>query len=38
VSSSDRFYHWGALLALTDYLEDAKGNDKPEATMPKPAR
>ncbi len=26
VSSSDRFYHWGALLALIDYLE---ANDKP---------
>jgi len=22
VSSSDRFYHWGALLALMDYMED----------------
>jgi hypothetical protein len=26
VSSSDRFYHWGALLALIDYME---GTDKP---------
>ncbi len=26
VSSSDRFYHWGALLALIDYMES---NDKP---------
>jgi hypothetical protein len=26
VSSSDRFYHWGALLALIEYME---ANDKP---------
>lgn len=26
VSSSDRFYHWGALLALMDYME---ANDQP---------
>lgn len=26
VSSSDRFYHWGALLALMEYME---ANDKP---------
>jgi putative isomerase len=29
VSSSDRFYHWGALLALIDYME---ANDKPSST------
>lgn len=28
VSSSDRFYHWGALLALIDYLEST---DKPSS-------
>jgi putative isomerase len=27
VSSSDRFYHWGALLALIDYLEDGSKTD-----------
>jgi len=30
VSSSDRFYHWGALLGLIDCLENGKGADKPE--------
>jgi len=25
VSSSDRFYHWGALLALVDYMENGDG-------------
>jgi putative isomerase len=29
VSSSDRFYHWGALLALIDYME-AKDKPSPE--------
>ena len=24
VSSSDRFYHWGALLALIEYMEEAE--------------
>ncbi len=28
VTTSDRFYHWGALLALIDYME---ANDKPSA-------
>jgi hypothetical protein len=27
VSSSDRFYHWGALLALIDYLENGTRTD-----------
>ena len=31
VSSSDRFYHWGALLGLIGYLEDAKAADSPGA-------
>ncbi len=26
VSSSDRFYHWGALLGYVEYLEQATGN------------
>jgi len=34
VSSSDRFYHWGALLALIDYIETGKGNDGPGAPSP----
>jgi hypothetical protein len=25
VRSSDRFYHWGALLGLIDYLENNRG-------------
>lgn len=29
VTSSDRFYHWGALLALIQYMET---NDKPSST------
>lgn len=28
VPSSDRFYHWGALLALMNYME---ANDQPAA-------
>jgi glycogen debranching enzyme len=28
VRSSDRFYHWGALLALIDYLENGSGTPK----------
>jgi putative isomerase len=28
VSSSDRFYHWGALLALMEYEEDARDSRK----------
>jgi len=30
VSSSDRFYHWGALLGLIDTLENGKGADAPK--------
>ena len=30
VSSSDRFYHWGALLGYTEYLEQSRG-EKPAA-------
>ena len=26
VTSSDRFYHWGALLGYVEYLEESKGN------------
>ncbi len=30
VTSSDRFYHWGALLGLIDTLENGKGADAPK--------
>jgi glycogen debranching enzyme len=29
VSSSDRFYHWGALLGLIDHLENGARADQP---------
>lgn len=35
VSSSDRFYHWGALLALMDYME---ANDQPTGAGSEAAR
>jgi hypothetical protein len=28
VTSSDRFYHWGALLGLIGYLENGGGSEK----------
>ena len=31
VSSSDRFYHWGALLGLIDYLENGARTDRSAA-------
>ena len=34
VSSSDRFYHWGALLGLIDYMENGPGTDRSEASSP----
>jgi hypothetical protein len=34
VSSSDRFYHWGALLGLIDYMENGSGTDKAAASGP----
>jgi hypothetical protein len=34
VGSSDRFYHWGALLGLIDYLENGKGFVRSVAPTP----
>jgi hypothetical protein len=31
VGSSDRFYHWGALLGLIDYLENGARMDRSAA-------
>jgi glycogen debranching enzyme len=38
VSSSDRFYHWGALLGLIDHLENGAGSDQSGAPRPGPDR
>jgi putative isomerase len=38
VSSSDRFYHWGALLALIDYLEQEDRTAPPAALKPTSVR
>lgn len=38
VTSSDRFYHWGALLGLIDYQENGPGADQPAASHHGPAR
>ena len=38
VTSSDRFYHWGALLGLIDCLENGGGIDSPNALTPDPKR
>jgi putative isomerase len=38
VSSSDRFYHWGALLGLIDYLENGEGARQREALKRGPDR
>jgi putative isomerase len=38
VSSSDRFYHWGALLGLIDHLENGTGTDQSGASRPNPDR
>ncbi|HMD60191.1 MAG TPA: trehalase family glycosidase [Opitutaceae bacterium] len=38
VSSSDRFYHWGALLGLIDCLENGEGAGNPAASSPVPHR
>jgi hypothetical protein len=38
VSSSDRFYHWGALLGLIDYLETGAGTDPSAASNSNPGR
>ena len=32
VSSSDRFYHWGALLGLIDYLENSSRTEQSAAS------
>jgi hypothetical protein len=38
VASSDRFYHWGALLGLIDLLENGKAADNPPAPVRGPDR
>jgi hypothetical protein len=38
VGSSDRFYHWGALLGLIDYVENGAGTDPSAAVNSGPDR
>jgi putative isomerase len=38
VTSSDRFYHWGALLGLIDYLENGRGADQSALSGSRPDR
>jgi glycogen debranching enzyme len=38
VGSSDRFYHWGALLGLIDYVENGAGTDPSAAVNSDPGR